>query len=266
MRTTSGSWRSREQGPGIIDLKAQLARADAQNLYRYLPLTLDRHVRDWLRLGVKQGFATDVKMALAGDLAEFPFADPRRGKFIVTFHASDATLDYADGWPEFTGIDADVKFEGTGLVIEAKRGRIFSAQAGPVKVDIPNLGVAFPLVTIAGEATGATTDFLRFIDQSPVAQWTGHFTDGAQASGNGKLTLSVQIPLGKGKDVKVAGDYQFIGNQLRIPGVPTLTQVNGHLAFSQQTMQSRDLSAEVFGGASRITVSPASAPMTKEWS
>ena len=39
--TASGSWRSRAQGPGILDLKAQLARADAQHLYRYLPLTLD---------------------------------------------------------------------------------------------------------------------------------------------------------------------------------------------------------------------------------
>ena len=252
--TASGSWRSREQGPGILDLKAQLARADAQNLYRYLPLTLDRHVRDWLRSGVKQGIATDVKMALAGNLAEFPFADPRRGQFLVTFRASDATVDYADGWPEITGIDADVKFEGTGLVIDVRRGRISGAQAGPVKMDIPHLGVAFPMLTIAGEATGTTTEFLRFIDQSPVADWTGHFTDGAHAGGNGKLTITVQIPLGKGKDVKVAGDYQFLGNQLRIPGVPTLTQVNGHLVFSEQTMQSRDLSAETFGGTAKIMV------------
>ena len=251
----SGSWRSRQQGPGILDLKAQLARGEAQHLYRYLPLTLDRHVRDWLRLGIKQGVATDVKIALAGDLAEFPFADPRRGQFLVTFHATDVTLDYADGWPELTGIDGDVKFEGTGLSINAKRGRIFGAEAGPVKAEIPHLGVAFPLLSITGEATGASTDFLRFVDQSPVAGWIGNFTDGAQVTGNGKLTLNLQIPLGKGKDVKVAGDYQFIGNQVRVPGVPTLTQVNGHLVFTEQATQSRELSAETFGGATRIAVS-----------
>ncbi len=120
--SASGSWRSRPQGPGIIDLKAQLGRADAKHLYAYLPLTLDRHIRDWLRAGVKQGVATDVKIALAGDLADFPFADAKRGQFLVTFHAADATLDYVEGWPEITGIDADVKFEGTGLVIDAKSG------------------------------------------------------------------------------------------------------------------------------------------------
>ncbi|MEO8752971.1 MAG: DUF3971 domain-containing protein, partial [Casimicrobiaceae bacterium] len=255
--TASGSWRSRPQGPGIIDLRAQLARADAKNLYAYLPLTLDRHVRDWLRFGVKQGIATDVKIALAGDLADFPFADPKRGQFLVTFHATDATLDYVEGWPEITAIDADVKFEGTGLAIDAKSGRIFGAQVGPVKVDIPHLGVQFPLLTIAGEATGTTTDFLRFVDESPVAEWTEHFTDGMQATGNGKLTLDVQLPLGKGSGVKVTGDYQFIGNQLRVPGVPALAQVNGHLVFTDLTMQSRDLSAETFGGTTKIAVSSA---------
>src|SRR5206468_8966418 len=103
--------------------------------------------------------------------------------------------------------------------------------------------------------SGATTEFLQFVDRSPIAGWIGHFTDGAQATGNGKLILNVQIPLGKGKDVKVAGDYQFVGNQLRVPGVPTLTQLNGHLAFTEQAMHSRELSAETFGGATRIAVS-----------
>jgi uncharacterized protein (TIGR02099 family) len=148
-----------------------------------------------------------------------------------------------------------VKFEGTGLFVDAKRGQVFGAQAGPVKANIPHLGVTYPMLSIVGEATGTTTEFLRFVDQSPVAGWIGHFTDGAQASGNGKLALSLQIPLGKGKDVKVAGDYQFVANQLRVPGVPTLTQVNGHLAFTEQAMQSRELSADTFGGATRIAVS-----------
>jgi len=250
----NGSWHARAHGPGVLDLKAQLTRADAQNLYRYLPLSLDRHVRDWLRVAIRQGTATDVRIALAGDLADFPFADPRRGQFLVTFKAADVSLDYAEGWPEITGIDGDVRFEGTGLVIDARRGRIFGAQIGQVKADIPNLGANYPLLTVRGEASGATTEFLRFIDGSPVAGWIGHFADGAQAEGNGALTLNLQLPLGKVEGIKLAGDYQFVNNQLRLPGVPALTQINGHLGFTEATMQSRDLNADVFGGAARIVV------------
>ena len=89
--TASGTWRSRPKGPGALDLKAALTRADAPHLYRYLPLTLDAHVRDWLRLGIKEGKATDVKIVLAGDLAEFPFTDPKRGQFLVSFDVDDAS-------------------------------------------------------------------------------------------------------------------------------------------------------------------------------
>ncbi|MCC6193295.1 MAG: TIGR02099 family protein, partial [Burkholderiales bacterium] len=252
--TATATWRSRPQGPGVIELKAQLARADAQNLYRYLPLTLNPGVRDWLRNSIKQGTATEIRMALAGDLAQFPFTDSKRGQFLVTFKVGDAVLDFAQAWPEVTGIDADVRFEGPGLFINARSGRILNAQVGPVKVDIPNLGVQHPALTVAGEASGTTADFLQFVEKSPVGNWIGHFTDSAQAIGDGKLVLRFTLPLGNPQAAKVAGDFEFVNNAVRLPGVPALSQVNGHLEFGEQAMRSRDLTAEVFGGSARIAV------------
>ncbi len=252
--TASGSWRARPAGPGTLDLKAQLARADAQYLYRYLPLTLDPNIRDWLRTAIKRGIATDVRIALAGDLADFPFADPRRGQFLVTFKVADATLDYASGWPEITGIDGDVRFEGTAMAVRATRGRVFEAQVGPMKADIPNLGASPALLTIEGEAAGPTSEFLRFVERSPVGGWTGNFTEGAEAQGNGALALRFTLPLGKADGTKVAGRYTFVDNQLRLPGVPLLTQVRGQLAFTENSMQSQDLVADVFGGPAKVAV------------
>ena len=253
--TASGSWKSRERGPGLIDLRAQLARGDAQHIYRYLPLTLSDGVRDWLRTSIKQGVATDIRMALSGDLSDFPFTDAKKGQFRVTFKAGNAALDYADGWPGVTDIDGDVRFEGPGLAINVKSARILGVSLGPVKVDIPDLGVQHPALTIAGDAAGATSDFLRFVDKSPVGGWIGGFSEGAHATGNGKLALKFTLPLGNPEGVKVSGDYEFIANALRLPGVPALAQVNGHLEFAERGTQSRDLTAEVFGGLAKIAVS-----------
>jgi uncharacterized protein (TIGR02099 family) len=253
--TASGSWKSRERGPGVIDLRAQLARGDAQHLYRYLPLTLNDKVRDWLRTAIKQGQASDVRMALSGDLSDFPFTDARKGQFLVTFKASNAVLDYASGWPEVTDIDGDVRFEGPGMAISARSARILGVDVGPVKVDIPNLGAQFPAVAVAGEAAGATSDFLRFVDASPVGEWIGRFSEGAHATGNGKLALKFTLPLGNAEGVKVEGDYHFIDNTLRLPNVPALSQVSGNLEFAQKGMQSRDLTAVVFGGPAKVAVS-----------
>ena len=252
--TASGSWKARERGPGLIDLKAQLARGDAQHLYRYLPLTLNDKVRDWLRTAIKQGQASDIRMALSGDLSDFPFTDAKKGQFLVTFKAANVVLDYAPGWPEVMDIDGDVRFEGPGMAINARSGRILGVGVGPAKVDVPNLGAQHPALTVAGEAAGATSDFLRFVDKSPVGEWVGKFSEGAHATGNGKLALKFTLPLGDPEGVKVDGDYQFIGNTVRLTNVPALSQVNGHLAFAERGMQSRDLTAEVFGGLAKIAV------------
>jgi len=252
--SASGSWRSQAQGPGVIDLRASLARADAQNLYRYLPLTLNAGVRDWLRTSIKEGRASDVRMALSGNLADFPFADAKRGQFLVTFKVTEATLDYAAGWPAVTGIDADVKFEGAGMAIAARSGRIHGARVGPVTVGIPDLGADHPALTVSGKAEGATNAFLAFVDASPVAGWIDHFTTGITATGDGRLDLSFTLPLGAAKDVKVAGDYEFLGNEVRIPGVPPLADVAGHLEFAEHAMQSRGLTAALYGGEARIAV------------
>jgi uncharacterized protein (TIGR02099 family) len=253
--TASGSWKSRARGPGLIDLRAQLARGDAQHMYRYLPLTLNDGVRDWLRAAIKQGSATDIRMILSGDLSDFPFTDPKKGQFLVNFKAGNVALDYAQGWPEVTDIDGDVKFEGTGMAISVRSARILGVGVGPVKADIPDLGAQHPALTITGDAAGATSDFLRFVDKSPVGGWIGGFSEGAQSTGNGKLALKLTLPLGNAEGVKVSGDYEFIANTLRLPTVPALSQVNGHLEFAESGTQSRDLTAEVLGGPAKIAVS-----------
>ena len=55
----------------------------------------------FLRQFLRNGRARDhVKIAVAGDLADFPFADSRKGQFLVTFKVADVTLDYASAWEQ----------------------------------------------------------------------------------------------------------------------------------------------------------------------
>ncbi|MEP7328030.1 MAG: YhdP family protein [Betaproteobacteria bacterium] len=248
----SGTWRSQGDGPGIIDLKAGLAKAEAQNLYRYLPLTLDTHLRDWLRSAIKEGTATDIKLVLAGDLGKVPFADAKRGQLHASFNVADATLDYAQGWPALTGIDATVRFDGAGLSVDGRSAKLFGATVGPLTMAIPNLGAQFPMLTLVGNAAGPTTEFLHFIDKSPVAAAIGHFTDGARVTGDGKLALRLDIPLGMVGGNTAVGEFSFKGNSLVLPDIPHLTDVGGAITFTEHSVRSRDLVATTVGGPSRI--------------
>ncbi|MBA3775980.1 MAG: TIGR02099 family protein, partial [Betaproteobacteria bacterium] len=250
----AGSWRSQGKGAGAVDITAELTRLDLAHLDRYLPLGLDPVTRDWLRLGIKQGVARNLRLAVAGNLADFPFPDNRGGKFIATLNVTDATLAYADAWPEMTAIDAEIKFEGSRITVNSPRARIFGAQLGPVEAHIADITVAHPRFSLTGEASGPASDFLRFIANSPLAGGVGLFSDGAQVLGNGAMTLSFARPLGQQGGVSVAGEFRFLDNEIRLPGLPLLAQVKGRLAFSEQGVSTQELTLETLGGPATLRI------------
>ncbi len=252
--TANGSWTAKGDGPGTLDLRAQLAGGSVDEVSRYIPLTLSGGLRTWLKASILQGSASDVRVTLAGDLAQFPFADNRAGKFLIAFKVRNGTLRFLPEWPPIEALDADLRFEGARMTIDAAGGRSLGAEIGPTKAEIPNLSAPFPVLTVTGDATGPTQEFLRYIEHSPVAGWIGHATTGTTATGAGKLELKLTLPLGKGDGAKVAGDYLFIGNDLRFAELPTLAKVNGRLAFTEQDLRAQDVAFEALGGPAKVAI------------
>ena len=256
--SANGTYRTSGDGPGIIDMAAQLTRADLTQIHRYMPLVFAPAVRDWLRRSLVAGGATESRMRLTGNLADFPFADGRKGQFLVTSRARGVTMDFAEGWPAFTDVDADLRLEGARLSVDAKRGRFLTVGLNKVTATIADLRAAAPVLRVEGEGEGPTSDFLRFVSESPVADWIDHFTDGVEASGSGKLTLKLDLPLSKPESNKVSGEYSFAGNRIRLTAeVPAVTQLNGKLAFSNNELHAQQLTGEILGGPARISLASA---------
>lgn len=252
--TASGTWRSHARGPGEIDLKAQLTRANIGSTYRYVPVGAGTAVRDWLRHALAKGSSSDARLTLAGDLAQFPFAAGKGGKFLFAAKARDATLAYADDWPAITDISGDVRIEGTRLLIAATSGRVLGADIGATRAEIAAINDAKPVLRIDGTARGPTKEFLTFVARTPIAAWTGNVAQEATAEGNGILALKFDLPLHEPSGVKVDGRYTFASNALRLAGVPALAAVNGTLAFSERGVRANDLAAEAFGGPLKLQV------------
>jgi uncharacterized protein (TIGR02099 family) len=251
--SAQGWWRATASGPGEIDIAANVTRADGRAVHRYLPRSISQGTRTWLRDSVIRG-AADGRMVLKGDLARFPFADGGHGSFLFTVNVRDATLDYANGWPVLNGVDGEVRFENQGMRVATARGHVLGAALARTTAVIADLRPDHPLLVIDGEASGPTAEFLAFIEKSPVAEWIGHFTDGAQASGGGRLGLNVAMELGRDAVAQVKGDYQFTDNQLLLPGMTALSRINGRIAFTEREMSGRDIALEAMGGSARVDV------------
>ena len=250
----SGTYRYSGTGPGVIDLGATISRADGRAVWRYMPRVVDASVGEWLRSSIVSGRGYDGKLILKGDLADFPFRDSSKGKFLVTAKAEGVKLEYATGWPVIEEIKADMSF-GAGMRIVAEKGRILGARLADVVVEIPDFESKDGMLLIRGDASGPTSEFLTFIDQSPVSEKIDHFTKGMTASGNGKLDLALDIPLRQILDTRVRGDFRFQNNQIHLlEGLAPLTQVSGRLLLTESSIVSPEISGRIFGGPIKASI------------
>src|SRR5450755_3129929 len=256
--SASGEYGTSAKGPGTINGTAQLTRLDARQAYRYDPLASAPAIRDRLRTLLVAGNVYEAKIKLVGDLADFPFADGKGGQFQASARGRGVTLDYANGWPLLTGIDAELRFDGARMTVDAHHGHAYSTELSRLKADIADLRLANPVLHVDGEAPGPIADALRYIAESPVSGWIDHFTDRAEATGTGTLSFRLDLPLGKPEGNQVVGEYSFNNNRIKLYGdVPALSQLNGKLAFSTHEVRASPLTAEIAGGPARLNIASA---------
>jgi uncharacterized protein (TIGR02099 family) len=249
----SGSYVLTPEGPGEIDLQARLDEADGTAVWRYLPQVVNEDTRSWLKRGIVAGRAHDARLRLKGDLADFPFTDGS-GIFLITARVSKALLDFAPGWPNIDRIEGGLRFDGPRMTITASQGVISGTTLKDVVADVPDLANGDEQMTITGQALGATSDFLRFIGDSPVRERIGGFTDGMQAVGDGRLELKLEMPLRHVVDTAVTGRYRFSGNMLRItPDVPPISEAAGRVEFTASSLSIPEAQGTALGGPLRLS-------------
>ncbi|MGH8726444.1 MAG: YhdP family protein, partial [Burkholderiales bacterium] len=255
-----GSYSWRGDGPGTIDLSAVANRADGRHAARYLPHPgmMGEVAHKFLSSAIVAGDAGDVRVRLRGDLQRFPFADPASGEFQLSMRIENGVLEYQPGWPRIRDISAELSIERDALQVIGRSGSILGAKVANVRVTIPRI-YREAHVLVNGQAEGATTEFLKFLETSPLRDTAGSFTAGLKAAGNGRLRLKLDLPIAEMAKARVAGEYEFAANQVSVvPWLPPVEAAAGRLAFSESGFTLKDVRGRVLGGA--LAVSGGSQP------
>ncbi len=249
-----GAYQTAADSRGVIDLSANVTRADARNAGRYIPLQIGERGRNWLHAAFLGGSSNDVKVRLKGNLDNFPFPEGKGGLLLVAAHVTGGVLDYASGWPKIENIEGDMTFRGRSMDIRAREASILGAKLAHVHAEIPSLDVENRVLTVSGEAEGPTSEFLNFIEHSPLFEAIDRYTESIRAEGLGKLALKLTIPLTSTQDTKVAGTYQFMNNQIESEDIFfPVEQVNGRLEFSESSVRVPSATMTVLGGPAALT-------------
>ncbi|OGA38442.1 MAG: TIGR02099 family protein [Betaproteobacteria bacterium RIFCSPLOWO2_12_FULL_62_13] len=250
----SGDYRTAPDSLGTVDLAASLTRADARFVARYIPLAIGKSARDWLDTAFLAGQSNDVSLRLKGNLKEFPFPDNKGGVLQVMAKITGGVLEYAEGWPRIENLAGELAFRGKRMEVNARQGTILGVRLAKVHAEIPDLKASDEILRVDGEAEGPASEFLAFMEKSPVLGMIDRFTEGMRAQGGGKLALKLEIPLRAPDMSKVAGAYQFVNNQIVAePDLPPVEQANGRIEFTESTVRVPYASGIFLGGPVSIT-------------
>jgi uncharacterized protein (TIGR02099 family) len=254
--TAGGSYLWTGEGPGVVDLNAQLSRADGKKTSKYLPLPtiMGERAREWVAHAVQGGTATDARLRLRGDLRDFPFTDPQKGQFQVVAKVSGGVLEHNVGWPRIENIEGDLTFERDRIDILGRSGSILGVGVANVHVVLPSMLDPEPKLMVDGTAEGPTALFLDYIRQSPVRRMVDGVTDGMTSLGRGKLRLHLELALRAMSKSKVAGEYQFSGNAVTVdPRLPPIERAVGRVGFTESSIAIQDVRGQLFGDQIRIS-------------
>jgi uncharacterized protein (TIGR02099 family) len=236
-----------EGGRGSADLAGSLVRADARQVWRYVPV-ITPETQAWLKRALLAGESRDVRFRLQGALKKFPFENEKTGLFEVKTRVTGVTLDYADGWPPLTNAAAEVVFRGRRMEIRPQAGSILGLRLSNVLASIPELGKSDEHLLLTGVAEGPTAEFLRFVESSPVSRQIDRYTADMKASGDARLDLELDLPLRHAVDSEISGVLAMRDNQVTVdPRLPPLEGFGARIAFTRKSVSVKDGRARLAG-------------------
>lgn len=187
-----------------LDLAADLAPSDFDVAKKFwLRGRMPKPAVQWLDKALVQGEVVDGRVAIGGDLDNWPFHG-NEGAFDARAHIRDATLKFQDEWPEGKQLDLDVVFDGPGFSVTAGRGELLGTHVRELTGGIDNFGHT-PL-DLHIVADGKAEDLRKLMIASPLNRRHGEHLKAASVSGKADIALDLSLPLRHGDlDNRIGG-------------------------------------------------------------
>ncbi len=247
-----------------LKLEAELRDGVGAHAARYYPAILPPAVRHWLETSVLDGEVTHGRVLIEGVLADFPFRDGH-GRFEVTAHVRNGTLEYLPGWPPLTRIEADLLFRGAEMLITGHRGRIRDLAASQVTVRIADLE-RDPVLRVTGRAEGGVSEALDVLYRAPrPSAWSDFLPAGVRGAGRGRLVLDLSVPLSDDTPARLEGEYRLDRAALHLPLTGLgLEGLDGSVRFGNRGPTGAALRGRLLGGPFELTAETAPARVGDE--
>ena len=259
--------------PGVLDLQGSLSRADITKVHRYLPIAIDKEVRDYFRDALTAGVANNVKFTVKGDLRTFPYDDAKQGALRISADIKNASYAFAPAsllpkdslpWPALSQLSGDLVLEHDTLRIKSARSQWGgpNIQLGKLDAQVNNL-YGGATVSVTAEGKGPLNDMLGLVNGSPLGAMTGKALARATATAAADLRLRLAFPIAAVDRATVQGSLLLPGNDVQLsPETPRLTRLRGTIGFTENGFSVSGGQARALGGDVRIDGGMSTLPAT----
>jgi uncharacterized protein (TIGR02099 family) len=235
------------QGDGsapTMDLAAKLDPASFATAKRFWILhKMPPATVRWLDAALVSGRVLDGRIAIAGDLDDWPFRN-HAGGFDARARIADATLKFNKDWPAAEHLGGDLVFDGLGFRL------VGSAAIQGNQVSRVDGGIAdfhSPLLDLQLSATGAGEKLRQLLIASPLYKDYGEHMRAVTITGDTRIELAMQLPLHEGAgQKKIEGSVELARGSLADSRWDiAFTDVSGLTRFTGKGFATEDLKVRV---------------------
>ena len=239
----------------IVKLLLDIKHGNGEATSRYLPTKImSQKTVAWLDDAIVAGNVDSGSVVLQGPIKQFPFNDAS-GRFEIRFNVNDGILDYGQDWPRMEQIEAEVAFVGNRMDVNAEAGKVLAADISHVAVEIADMRGKPALLSLQGRADGTAGDVIGFINQSPLQQRFGSFSQDAKAVGDSRLDLNLSIPLASGAEIETLGQVKFENGAIDFTRLGVdLSGLSGEVEFSNKGLSAQGVKALVMGQPANVDI------------
>ena len=262
-----GNWKpsATPNSLGNLELQGNIVRANANKVYRYLPIGISQNIRSYVRDSVLSGTVQNVAVKIKGDLNKLPFANPKDGEFRFAGKVNDVQYAYVPGarastgtaakqsqaeisWPVMNNVTGDIVFDRFNFKINGATGKWGNTPFTQIKAEIPNLSNNL-VVNVQGESKSSAKQLLTDLRLSPVNSMLGGVLTQASSTGNVSSRLKLSMPLAAIDKTTLQGAVTMSGNDVRIlDTLPAFEKAQGAITFNEAGFSLSGISAQFLGG------------------
>ncbi|MBT8438235.1 MAG: TIGR02099 family protein [Gammaproteobacteria bacterium] len=243
-------------GSTYLDLQTDFKNGDGSGTGLYLPYgIMNDKLVNWLDRAIVSGTVTSGSFVFKGPADDFAFSKTHNGHFEVLFNVEDVILDYLQQWPRLEEVDAHVRFHNNSLDIDLVSAKYLNSEIHQASAHIHSLNPLSPL-EVNGTASGPIGDSMDLLSTTTLKEEFGTLAKALSFTGNNKVQLDFDIPLGNIGEYAVDGSVEFRNNQMLLADWNLqLEKIKGRLKFSLDGLESDKLSASFLGSPAVVKVS-----------